>query len=57
LKKVFVLLLILGTMLGASAALAKQQPASSGSDHSFGHGRAIEEGAVVAPEPVDLAGR
>jgi len=45
LRKVFVLLLILGTMLGASPALAKQQPGSSSSNHSFGHDRAI---AIIA---------
>ena len=40
-RKVLVLSLILGTMLGASPALAKQQPGSSSSNHSFGHDRAI----------------
>jgi hypothetical protein len=44
LRRVFVLLLILGTMLGASPALAKQ-PGSSSSNHSFGHDRAI---AIIA---------
>ena len=46
-RKVFVLLLILGTMLGASPALAKKQPAPSGSDptHSLVQQRAI---AIIA---------
>jgi len=45
LRKVFVLLLILGTMLGASPALVKHQPGSSSSNHSSGHDRAI---AIIA---------